>query len=412
MRDDSLTQCFGAMSTAAATERFEVAVVGGGPVGLTAAIAVAQTGARTALIARRAPYADNRTTALLHASVNFLDNLGVWSLCRDRAAALRTMRFIDDSGRLVRSPEARFDCADIDLEAFGHNVENRDLVDALERRSQECPHLRRFDDDAVSVDVSEADATIHCATEAAVRTRLVIGADGRQSLCRSAARIGVKGRMLDQSALTLNISHARPHEGVSTEFHTANGPCVFVPLPGNRSSVVWVTRPDEALRLSELSDGDLADEVEKQAHFHLGRMSVASTRHVFPLAFEQADRIASNRTALVGDAAHVLPPIGAQGLNLGLRDAAEIAAIVGEAHLRGHDSGAEATLDEYRTRRQLDILVRVLAVEAANRTLLSNLLPMQVARTLILHALNEIAPFRRFALRQAIAPGSHSHGAS
>lgn len=400
------------MSTAAATEGFEVAVVGGGPVGLTAAIAIAQTGARTALIARRAPYADNRTTALLHASVGFLDNLGVWSFCRNRAAAMRKMRFVDDSERLVRSPEAHFDCADIDLEAFGYNVENRDLVDALERRSQECPHLIRVDDDAKSVEVLEAGATVRCAKEGTLHTRLVIGADGRQSLCRSAAAIDVKGRVLDQSALTLNISHARPHEGVSTEFHTANGPCVFVPLPGNRSSVVWVTRPDQAQRLSELSDDDLAYEVEKQAHFHLGRMSVASSRHVFPLAFEQAGRIASNRTALVGDAAHVLPPIGAQGLNLGLRDAAEIAAIVGEAHLRGHDAGADATLDEYRTRRQFDILVRVVAVEAANRTLLSNLLPVQIARTVILHALNEVAPFRRFALRQAIAPDTHSHGAS
>src|SRR3954469_9843716 len=125
---------------------FDVAIVGGGPAGLSAAVAMAQAGARTALIARRAPYADNRTTALLSGSVDLLEGLDVWPRCRDKASALKTMRLVDDTGRLIRAPEVRFSCEEIGLDAFGYNIENRVLLDALEERASELPILTRFGD--------------------------------------------------------------------------------------------------------------------------------------------------------------------------------------------------------------------------------------------------------------------------
>jgi len=399
------------MDATAEMKGFDVAVVGGGPAGLTAAIAVARSGARTALIARRLPYGDNRTTALLHASIEILQGLDVWEACRDRAAALEVMRLVDDSGRLIRSPELRFDCHEIYLDAFGYNIENRHLVEALEDQASKCPDLVRIGDDADAVTPSEADAEIRCSRGTLLRAKLVIGADGRKSICRAAAGIDVRRHALEQSALTLNIDHSRPHKGVSTEFHTANGPCVFVPLPGDRSSVVWVTKPYHATRLSTLSDDELADAVEKQSHSHLGRIRVAPERHVFPLAFEQARQIALHRIALVGEAAHVLPPIGAQGLNLGLRDAAEIATIARDALLQGHDPGGITALSDYQRRRQLDVFSRSFMVDLANRSLLSDLLPVQLARSLGMQALHDIGPLRRFVMRQAIAPGSfHVNG--
>jgi len=390
--------------SATAVQEFDVIVVGGGPAGLTAAIAAAQSGVRTALVARRIPYGDNRTTALLHASVRILEDLGVWDACRERAAGLRTMRLVDDSSRLIRAPELRFACEEIGLDAFGYNIENRDLVAALEHRAGECPALTRIDDDAEAIETSDTNVAVRCRQGQMLQARLVIGADGRHSVCRLAAQIEVTRRDLDQSALTLNIAHARPHGGSSTEFHTASGPCVFVPLPGNRSSVVWVMRPQDAERRADLADAELAREVEVQSHFHLGAIEIGPQRNVFPLAFEQARQIAANRIALVGEAAHVLPPIGAQGLNLGLRDASEIAAIATGALSLGQDQGSDAALNGYRLRRRLDVSSRTLVVDVANRWLLSDLLPVQLARSIGMQALQQIGPLRRFVMRQAIAP--------
>src|SRR6516162_7748622 len=220
---------------------YDVAVVGGGPAGLAAAIGLAQSGANTVLIARRAPYADNRTSALLGASVDFLQSLDVWSRCQDKAAPLQVMRLVDDTGRLIRAPEVKFSASEIGLDAFGYNIENRVLVSALEERAAELACLRRFDDEAESVVPDEATVTIGSGNGASLSARLVVGADGRHSLCREAAGVEVSKRELGQAALTFNAGHSRPHLNISTEFHTANGPCVFVPLPGDRCSVVWVT---------------------------------------------------------------------------------------------------------------------------------------------------------------------------
>ncbi|WP_315751590.1 MULTISPECIES: UbiH/UbiF family hydroxylase [unclassified Bradyrhizobium] len=383
---------------------FDVIVVGGGPAGLAAAIALSQTGARTALVARKAPYADNRTTALLGGSVDFLDEIGVWSSCRDRAAGLKAMRLVDDTGRLFRAPEVRFVADEIGLDVFGYNIANAALVDALEQRAGEIDGLVRIAEDAESVR-SDADAvTVTSASGRVLTARLVVGADGRHSLCREAAGIGVSRRTLQQSALTFNITHARPHHNVSTEFHTPQGPCVFVPLPGDRSSVVWVAAPKEADRLFALDDDALSDAAERQSHSIFGRVRVEPGRHVFPLAIERPLRYAQNRIALVGEAAHVVPPIGAQGLNLGLRDGIDIADVVRKANAAGEDIGAPQVLARYGAARRADILSRTFAIDVANRSLLSDLLPMQSLRAVGMHLMSGIGPLRRLAMREGLAP--------
>ena len=381
-----------------------VAVIGGGPAGLACAIALAQSGAAIALVARRSPYADNRTTALLGHSIGFLDSLNVWQLCRDKSAALRVMRLVDDTGRLVRAPEIKFSSDEIGMEAFGYNIANRDLMAALGERAAQLPNLTWIDDDARAVTPNENAVGIETSQGDLMSAQLVVGADGRHSLCREAAGIAVKRRELGQSALTLNVSHSRPHNNCSVEFHTASGPCVFVPLPGDNSSVVWVVKPDEAERLKSLTDDQLGEAVERQSHSIFGRMSVAAGRHVFPLSIETPAHLAAKRIALIGEAAHVLPPIGAQGLNMGLRDAADIAEIVSLALANGDDVGSDAVLQRYERDRSTDIFSRTFAVDMANRTLLSDFLPVQSLRAAGLHALNALGPIRRMAMREGLAP--------
>jgi len=383
---------------------YDVVVIGGGPAGLAAAIALAEAGANTALLARRAPYADNRTTALLGASTEFLERLDVWRHCRDKAAALQTMRLVDDTGRLIRAPEVRFSSDEIGLDQFGYNIDNRTLMEALEERAAQVSGLTRLDDEAETIEPQESAVTIRTRLDQWLSARLVIGADGRQSLCRAAAGIDVRRRELNQAALTFNISHSRPHRNISTEFHTAQGPCVFVPLPGDRCSVVWVSAPREAERLMALDDDGLSDATEKQAHSILGRVRAEPGRHLFPLAVEKPEQIARHRIALVGESAHVLPPIGAQGLNMGLRDAADIAGIVGAAIGMGEDPGSPQVLARYASARRADVMSRTLAIDIANRSLLSDFLGVQSLRAAGLHLLNAIGPLRRLAMREGLAP--------
>lgn len=385
------------------SQDYQAVVVGGGPAGLATAIALANAGVKTALVARRSPYADNRTTALLGGSVDFLRSLDVWRRCQDEAAALRVMRLVDDTRRLIRAPEVKFSSDEIGMDAFGCNIENRTLLAAMEARAAELPHLTRIDDDAEAVSAQESRVEVQT-KEGTFSAALVIGADGRHSLCREAAGIGVRRRELNQSALTLNVAHTRPHNNISTEFHTESGPCVFVPLPGNHSSVVWVLTPPEAARLKALSDDALSEAVERQCHSILGRMSVAPGRHAFPLAIEQPERLAAKRIALVGEAAHVLPPIGAQGLNMGLRDAADLADTVQKALAHGEDPGSDHAIQRYERARRADVFSRTFMVDMANRTLLNDFLPMQSMRAAGMHLLASIGPLRKFAMREGLSP--------
>lgn len=384
---------------------FDVAMVGAGAAGLAAALAIAREGIPTALIGRHAPVADGRTVALLDGSVRFLEALGAWEAVAPQASPLCTLQIIDDTGSLFRPPPARFTSAEIGLDAFGWNVESAHLVAALRRCARAQPNLTLIESDAEGAEPGEGASRIALAGGGAVEARLVVGADGSRSPLRGASGISVREWNYPQAAITTILAHTKPHGDVSTEFHTRSGPFTLVPMAGGlRSSLVWVTGKAPAERLAALDDAALADAVERQARGMLGRMRIDGPRGLVPMRSLLVSTPVAARLALVGEAAHVFPPIGAQGLNLGLRDAASLRDALVRAHRDGRDPGGRAVLAAYAAGRRIDAAARTAAVDVLNRSLLTDLLPLDLARGLGLLAMTHLGPLRRVVMREGVLP--------
>jgi len=380
-----------------------VIVAGTGPVGLMAALTFARAGFHVDLIGPPASRSDGRTTALMTPALAFLERLGLLDAIRPQSAPLRVMRIVDATSRLIRSPVVTFRASEIGEEMFGLNIPNTvlngTLEDAVSSNSAIAWHKSLVE--AWDLGVDSAQATLSDGT--VLSAPLVVAADGRQSPARKAAGIATIAHPYKQSALVLSFAHTRSHGFISTEFHTETGPFTQVPLPGDRSSLVWVVSPEQAQDLMALDDAELSRRVEDKMQSVLGRVTVAPGRQVYPLSATLPKRFAANRVALVGEAAHVFPPIGAQGLNLGVRDVTDLVDVAAK---NAANPGTASTLDAYDSKRRPDILARSGAVNLLNRSLLSDMLPAQLARGAGLSLLGGFAPLRAFFMREGLRPGS------
>jgi 2-octaprenyl-6-methoxyphenol hydroxylase len=383
---------------------YELAVIGGGAVGLAAALTAVIGGFRTVLFAPPASFPPGRTAALLQGSVDLLESIDVWPALRRHAAPLRAIRIVDGTRRLIRAPEATFHAAEIGLKAFGFNVPNGTLVHALRRHAEAFTGLTVVPTPVQAVVHESGRVLIDCGEEP-ISARLLVAADGARSLARDAAGIPVRSWSYPQAALVGTFSIARPHGGVSTEFHTENGPFTLVPLPGDRVSLVWVDTPEGAAASASMDEDALSRAVETRAHSIHGAMRADSAPAVFPLRAALAERFAAHRTILTGEAAHVFPPIGAQGLNLGFRDVAALKTVLARHR---QDPGAPAALDAYHSARQSDVRTRTLAVDLLNRSLLTDFLPVQAARGLGMALASSVPVLRRALMRQGLASGTRS----
>ena len=401
----------------------EILVAGAGTAGLVAAIALAQAGFATCLIGPVDTRPSARTVALLDGSVRLLKNLGLWDAVAPDTAPLAIMRLVDDTGSLFAAPPVDFCAGEIGLEVFGHNIETRLLVARLAEIAGKTPGLKVVDQRVAKIVFGSQNVTLACEDGAAFSGKLLVGADGRDSLARRSAPVPARTWSYPQVALTAILAHARPHNSISTEFHTRAGPCTFVPLPAtstepHRSSLVWMMAPADAQTRSALEDVAFARSVERQAHSILGAMRVAGARGQFSMSGLMAQRSSAKRLALVGEAAHVFPPIGAQGLNLGLRDVADLVDCLTEpSHRDGAPGGARTplrlddshTLDHalasFDRLRRADIATRSFGIDALNRALLSDFFAVDFLRGAGLVALANLGPLRRAAMRAGIMPG-------
>lgn len=383
-------------------DKKEVVIVGAGLAGSVAAIALSRRGRKVALVCGKAHPQDQRTTALMDQSIRFLDRLGLWQDLQPKAEALSTMRIIDGTQRLLRAPPASFLSSEIDLPAFGYNFSNTELLATFEAAIAREPNITLYRNNASSVHFGHDDALVTLDDGTELGADLVIGADGRKSLTREAANVSVRTWSYPQTAVVLNFAHALPHNNISTEFHTESGPFTQVPLRGNRSSLVWVVQPQDAERLMALPMEELGKIVEERMQSLLGQVTIENGVQAWPLSGMTALRYGKGRAAFVGEAAHTFPPIGAQGLNLSLRDVMVLDELVGEDLSKPISASIGNRFDR---RRKVDVLSRTASVDLLNRSLLSPFLPVQMVRAAGIHLLSSLSPLRQFVMREGVSPG-------
>jgi 2-octaprenyl-6-methoxyphenol hydroxylase len=317
------------------------------------------------------------------------------------------MRIIDGTNHLIRARTVTFHASEIGEEAFGWNMPNSALSAALNQMISATKSIVPINSSVTSYSHSSDHVSVSLEDGTELTTQLIAAADGRNSLARTVADIKVKAWTYPQTAFVTTFAHRIPHEEMSTEIHTSSGPCVYVPLPGNRSSLVWVVAPLKAEALLTMDNAELSFEIEKQLFSILGKVTIGPERQSFPLSGQYPEQFAKNRIALLGEAAHVFPPIGAQGLNLGIRDIEDLSAV---ANANASDPGALKVLEDYNRERRPDILARVSAVDGLNRSLLSSLLPAQAARAFGLALLDSAPPLRSLFMREGMRPGTGLSG--
>ncbi|UXM96148.1 UbiH/UbiF family hydroxylase [Bartonella sp. HY329] len=380
----------------------KIAIVGAGPAGMFAALKLAGHFDNILLIGPSTDQNDMRTTALMMPAIKQLDEIGIWQDLASKAAPLATMRIIDGTKRLIRSPCVTFRASEINEQAFGFNIPNISLNAALKTEVEQCKKITQLPNHVTHYEHLDNEVQVTLDNGDIITTQLLVAADGRNSAAREAASIETRQWAYPQTAVILSFSHPLPHLNTSTEFHTSEGPFTQVPLPGNKSSLVWVQKPEKANRLLGLGPEALARQIEEKMGSMLGKVTIETPVQAWPMGGAVPKYFARNRTILIGEAAHVFPPIGAQGLNLGIRDVVDL---TNAAAKNLEDPGSDNAINDYNRHRKPDIWARTGFVHLLNRALLSDFLPVQMVRSGGLELLRQFSPLRTLFMHEAMQPG-------
>jgi len=392
---------------------YDVAIVGAGPAGASLALAAAQAGFSVTLIDARNPdeqRADGRNFAIVRGSWRLLESIGITGRLQEGLQPLNGLEATDGGRHWFGAPTALFTSDDLppteDGTPLGYMVEAPRLQAALDAAISNESRINwlkntRFDDlDAQS---SHVDVHLSGGAQETLNARLIIGCDGVNSPVRTAANINVEGREYGKSVFAANVTLTRPHHGIARQLFTPEGPFATLPLSGDRANLAWYMKTGAAEALAALPPDQIEAELNARFSEFAGEMHLDGPAIAYPLILKIAEKMATHRIALVGDAARRINPLAGQGLNLGFKDVAALVEVLEDARHTGLDIGAMTALESYQTWRRFDANATALALDGVDRVFSNDSAVLKPLRGLALMAATKISPVRKAMARQASA---------
>lgn len=381
---------------------YDLTIVGGGIVGTTLAVALKNVGLKIAIIeaqSRTGVANRKRAYALSILSGKILQGMGVWQDIFPHIGKFKHIRLSDDLFPWV----VKFKTDDLDTDYLGYVGEHPYILSALQKASLDSPHITYFDNASIKNIKSESSSTALIIEsnnqEISLQTKLLVGADGTKSYVRKFAEIKTRGWKYWQSCVAFTIKHTALSNDIAFERFWQTGPMGILPLPGNRCQIVWSAPHNLAEELKSLSDRDFIDRLNHHTEGLLGEMELVSDRIVFPVQLMQSETYIKPRLALIGDAAHCCHPVGGQGLNLGIRDAAALAEVLIYAYEQREDIGSISVLKRYNQWRKQENLMILAFTDFLDRFFSTSFIPIVAIRRLGLLMMKYFKPLKIFALQ-------------
>lgn len=391
----------------------DIVVSGGGFVGRVLALALSDAGISDVTIIDRRPAGapfpgDHRSSAIAEAVIRMLDTLDIWPDVEDAAQPITSMDVTDsDLQDPIRPVFLTFDAALPDGSPFAHMVPNSTLQCALDKALQRAG-IEIIQGCSIATITEGTPSQVELDDGQVFSARLVVGADGASSRVRALSGIKTVGWPYDQKGLVAEITHDMPHNGRAEEHFLPSGPFAILPLPGNRSSLVWTERSAAADRLMGLDREELQNELLHRVPPHYGTSALEGPVEAYPLKLMLARSYIAPGIALVGDAAHVIHPLAGQGLNLGLRDVAALGEVIIDALRLGLDPGSQATLENYQKWRRFDVFQMAVVTDGLNRLFGTDLTPVRMLRDLGMGMVDRIPRLKSTMIGEAAGLGGNT----